>query len=70
MGDVDVHSNFTISEKKTKKVKKTTKRREEFNDHGEVTITEVDRTNGHQGYVLALFRPLFEDLATVLLNSF
>lgn len=53
MGDVEVHSNFTITEKKTKKVKKTTKRRES-SDHGsEVTITEMDRTNGTQGYVLA-----------------
>lgn len=56
MGDVDVHSNFTITEKKTKKVKKTTKRRES-NDHGsEVTITEIERTNGNQGYVLAFLR--------------
>lgn len=52
MGDVEVHSNFTITEKKTRKVKKTTKRRES-NDQGEVTITEIDRTtNGNQGYVL------------------
>ncbi|KAK9888404.1 hypothetical protein WA026_000653 [Henosepilachna vigintioctopunctata] len=51
MGDVDAYSNYTITtEKKTKKVKKTTKRRES-GDHGsEVTITEVERTtNGNQG---------------------
>lgn len=48
MGDVEVHSNFTITEKKTKKVKKTSKRREE--DHAEVTL---DLKNGTQGYVLA-----------------
>lgn len=53
MGDVDVQANYTITEKKTKKVKKTTKRRES-NDHGtEITITETERTNGNQGYVLA-----------------
>lgn len=56
MGDVDLQSNYTITtEKKTKKVKKTTKRRES-NDHGgtEITITETERTtNGNQGYVLA-----------------
>lgn len=53
MGDVDLQANYTITEKKTKKVKKTTKRRES-NDHGtEITITETERTNGNQGYVLA-----------------
>ncbi|RZC42829.1 LIM domain containing protein [Asbolus verrucosus] len=50
MGDVEVHSNFTITEKKTKKVKKTTKQRRESSDQqGEVTITEIERTNGTQG---------------------
>lgn len=54
MADVDVHSNFTITEKKTRKVKKTTKRRE--SGDGNVTITEIERTtNGvsdNKGYVL------------------
>lgn len=53
MGDVEVHSNFTITEKKTKKVKKTTKRRESNDQGQEVTITEIERTNGTQGYVVA-----------------
>lgn len=48
MGDVEVHSNFTITEKKTKKVKKTTKRRES-GDQGTEVINEV--RNGSQGYV-------------------
>lgn len=53
MGDVEVHSNFTITEKKTKKVKKTSKRREETADHNEsVTVNEIER-NGTQGYVVA-----------------
>lgn len=56
MGDVDV-ANYTITEKKTRKVKKTTKRRES-GEPGDVTITEIERTttsNGVQnrGYVLA-----------------
>lgn len=50
MGDVEVHSNFTVTEKKTKKVKKTTKRRES-GDQGTEVINEV--RNGNQGYVLA-----------------
>lgn len=49
MGDVEVHSNFTITEKKTKKVKKTTKRRESGDRGTEVTINEIK--NGTQGYV-------------------
>ncbi|XP_065163065.1 four and a half LIM domains protein 2 isoform X4 [Atheta coriaria] len=51
MGDVDTFSNFTVTEKKTKKVKKTTKRHETSGDGGtEVTITEIERsTNGNQG---------------------
>lgn len=53
MGDVEVHQNFTITEKKTKKVKKTTKRRDENDVGSEMTITEIERTNGNQGYVLA-----------------
>lgn len=52
MADVEVH-NFTITEKKTKKVKKTTKRRDDTDQGSEVTITEIERTtNGNQGYVL------------------
>lgn len=56
MGDVDTFSNFTVTEKKTKKVKKTTKRHETSGDGGtEVTITEIERsTNGNQGYVGAI----------------
>ncbi|KAF7279515.1 hypothetical protein GWI33_007097 [Rhynchophorus ferrugineus] len=53
MGDVDSYTtaNFTITEKKTKKVKKVTKRQQQENDIGsETTITEVDqRTNGTRG---------------------
>lgn len=47
----DVESvNFTVTEKRTRKVKKTTKRRES-SDHG-TEITEVtQRTNG-EGYVV------------------
>lgn len=55
MGDVDVHSNFTITEKKTKKVKKTTKRRESTDHNETVTINDIER-NGTQGYVVALDR--------------
>lgn len=60
MGDVEVHSNFTITEKKTKKVKKTTKRRES-SDQGTEVINEV--RNGNQGYVLA-FLETTEDNTT------
>lgn len=55
MGDVDVHSNFTITEKKTKKVKKTTKRRESADHTETVTVNEIDR-NGTQGYVVVFYR--------------
>lgn len=55
MGDVEVHSNFTITEKKTKKVKKTTKRRESTDHNESVTINEIER-NGTQGYVVAFFK--------------
>lgn len=50
MGDVDNYStaNFTITEKKTKKVKKVSKRQTQ--DDNEVTSVE---TNGTRGYVLA-----------------
>ncbi|KAG5873849.1 hypothetical protein JTB14_014789 [Gonioctena quinquepunctata] len=48
MGDVEISSNFTITEKKTKKVKKTTKQqRRESTDANEVTIQELK--NGSQG---------------------
>lgn len=52
MGDVEVHSNFTITEKKTKKVKKTTKRRESSDHTESVTVNDIER-NGTQGYVVA-----------------
>lgn len=48
MADVEA-VNFTITEKRTRKVKKTTKRRES-SDQG-TEITEIQRTNG-EGYVL------------------
>lgn len=49
MADVE-QVNFTVTEKRTRKVKKTTKRRES-SDHG-TEITEVtQRTNG-EGYVI------------------
>lgn len=44
----DVESHFTVTEKRTRKVKKTTKRRESGDQSTE--ITEVQRTNG-EGYV-------------------
>lgn len=51
MADVDVMHTVTES-KKTRKVKKTTKRRES-NDHGsEITITEIEQTTSEndKGY--------------------
>lgn len=49
MAEVESVSNFSVTEKRTRKVKKTTKRRES-SDHG-TEITEVtQRTNG-EGYV-------------------
>lgn len=59
MADVD-SAVYTTTERKTRKVKKTTKRRESHDQNAEVTITEVDSTqnNHHTGgaieeYVLA-----------------
>lgn len=57
MADVD-SVVYTTTERKTRKVKKTTKRRESHDrDASEVTITEVDSTqNNHHAieeYVLA-----------------
>ena len=52
MGDVDVQVQFTTT--KTRKVKKTTKRRES-KDGSEVTVTEIEQSNnvtGNDGYVL------------------
>lgn len=43
MADVDVQVQYTTTERKTRKVKKTSKRRE--SKDGEVTVTEVDQTN-------------------------
>lgn len=57
MADVEVQM-YTTTEKKVRKVKKTSKRRES-SDHGvsEVTITEVEKENqlaltNEEGYVL------------------
>ncbi|XP_063991975.1 four and a half LIM domains protein 2 isoform X8 [Diachasmimorpha longicaudata] len=48
MADVDSSVVFTTTERKTRKVKKTTKRRESHDQNAEVTITEVDNTpNNH-----------------------
>lgn len=53
MADVDVQVQFTTTERKTRKVKKTSKRRE--SKDGEVTVTEVEQTNttanADDGYV-------------------
>ncbi|KAH9630604.1 hypothetical protein HF086_007028 [Spodoptera exigua] len=43
MADVDVQVQYTTTERKTRKVKKTSKRRE--SKDGEVTVTEVEQTN-------------------------
>lgn len=53
MGDVDsyTNANFTITEKKTKKVKKVTKRQTQDDAGNEVTT--ITETNGTRGYVLA-----------------
>ena len=59
MADVDSSVVYTTTERKTRKVKKTTKRRESHDQNAEVTITEVDSTqNNHTSgaideYVLA-----------------
>lgn len=59
MADVDSSVVYTTTERKTRKVKKTTKRRESHDQNAEVTITEVDNTttNNHSNaideYVLA-----------------
>lgn len=52
MGDVDSYStaNFTITEKKTKKVKKVSKRQTQENDVGN-EVTTITETNGTRGYV-------------------
>ena len=65
MADVDSSVVFTSTERKTRKVKKTTKRRESSDQNAsEVTITEVDSTqnNNHNAgaieeYVLAAGTP-------------
>lgn len=67
MADVD-SLVYTTTERKVRKVKKTTKRRESHDQNAEVTITEIDSTqNNHHAieeYVLAddnllsLFHPL------------
>lgn len=54
MADVDVQVQYTTTERKTRKVKKTSKRRE--SKDGEVTVTELEQTNttnvNDDGYVL------------------
>jgi hypothetical protein len=54
MADVEVQMQFTTTERKVRKVKKTSKRREST-DNSDVTITEIEKenhiTNDH-GYVL------------------
>lgn len=59
MADVEVQMQISTSERKVRKVKKTTTKRRESSDQGssEVTITELDKenqqqaiTNNDQGY--------------------
>lgn len=54
MADVDVQVQYTTTERKTRKVKKTSKRRE--SKDGDVAVTEVEQTNttnvNDDGYVL------------------
>jgi hypothetical protein len=47
MADVEVQMQFTTTERKVRKVKKTSKRREsqEGNVESEVTITEIEKEN-------------------------
>jgi hypothetical protein len=56
MADVEVQMQFTTTERKVRKVKKTSKRREST-DNSDVTITEIEKenhiTNDH-GYVLVV----------------
>lgn len=53
MADVDVQVQYTTTERKTRKVKKSSKRRE--SKDGEVTVTEIEQTNttntNDDGYV-------------------
>lgn len=53
MADVDVQVQFTTTERKTRKVKKTSKRKE--SKDGEVTVTEIEQTDtsnvNDDGYV-------------------
>lgn len=51
MADVDVMQTYTTTERKTRKVKKTTKRRESNTEGGvsEVTITEIENSNYNNG---------------------
>lgn len=56
MADVDVQVQYTTTERKTRKVKKTSKRRESGqNAEGDVTVTEIEQTNttatNDDGYV-------------------
>lgn len=54
MADVEVQMQYTTTERKVRKVKKTSKRRES-SDANEVTISELDGQNQQQaieGYVL------------------
>lgn len=58
MADVDSSVVYTTTERKTRKVKKTSKRRESHDQNSEVMITEVDGTQNNNGnaieeYVLA-----------------
>lgn len=59
MADVDVM--HTVSEtKKTRKIKKTTKRRESADQGSEITITEIEQTttdNKDEGYVMNSIHP-------------
>lgn len=53
MADVDIIQNTTIELKKSRKVKKTTKKRESIDQGSETVITEIEQTeiNGDTGYV-------------------
>lgn len=55
MADVEVQMQFTTTEKKTRRVKKTSKRRESSDGdriESEVTISELGNNYNDQGYVL------------------
>lgn len=56
MADVEVQMQYTTTEKKTRRVKKTSSKRRESSDgnqiESEVTISELGNNYDGQGYVL------------------